>query len=261
MDGKIARVGASRSIVLDVIHCARKVPSFPVERRFSLEGLDELRRDVDPRISWSALFSRAYGLASREHSLLRQMYIAWPWARIYQSPECVISIAVNRQMPTGERLFFGRLRDPDRRSLAEIQGELNRFQTGDPAKIFRSQWRGARMPVWVRRLAWWWRMDVDYRQRARRVGTASMSVLAGQGVTNRLHPCMMTSSLSYGPMEDDGRCLVTLQCDHRVIDGAAAARALNSIGELLQNQVKDELVRMRSATADDIPVHQSRRIA
>lgn len=261
MDGKIQRIGASRSIVLDVIHCASKVPSFPVERRFYLEEIARLRDQAQPRISWSALFTRAYGLASREHPVLRQMYVSWPWARIYQSPECVISIAVNRVLPTGERLFFGRLRDPDRRSLVEIQAELNRFQTGDPARVFLSQWRGAKMPTWIRRVAWWWRMEVDYRQRARRVGTASMSVLAGQGVTNRLHPCMMTSSLSFGPLEADGQCLVTLQCDHRVIDGAAAARALNSIGDLMSSQIKTELNSLIASNPSSIAPDQKKKVA
>jgi hypothetical protein len=261
MDGRIQRIGASRSIVLDVIHCASKVPSFPVERRFCLREVAQLRDDVRPRISWSALFTRAYGLASREHPVLRQIYVSWPWPRIYQSPECVISIAVNRNLPAGERLFFGRLRDPDRRCLDEIQAELNRFQTGDPARVFHSQWRGAKLPTGIRRLAWWWRMEVDYRQRARRVGTASMSVLAGHGVTNRLHPCMMTSSLSFGPLEADGRCLVTLQCDHRVIDGAAAARALNSIGQFMATQVKDELTSLLAANSEQRSTEQLKKIA
>jgi hypothetical protein len=248
MDGKIRRIGSTRSIVLDVIHCARRVPSFPVERKFLLGELSDLRYRVSPRISWSALFLRAYGLASREHPFLRQIFVAWPWPRIYQSPECVISVAVNRSLPTGERLFFGRLKNPDCISLVAIQRELDRFQTNDPARIFLSQWRGAKLPTWLRRLAWWWRMEVDYRNRSRRVGTASMSVLAGQGVTNRLHPCMLTSSLSYGPLESDGQCLLTLQCDHRVIDGVDAARALNSIGEYLTQEVYSELAAISSST-------------
>ncbi len=241
MDGKIRRIGQDRAIVLDVIQCASKIPSFPVERRFDLRPIEAARQVARTRISWTAIFCRAYGLASREHPQLRQMYIAWPWARVYQSPKCVIAIAVNRKMEMGERLFFGRVPDPDSRTVLEIQQDLDRFQSDDPRRAFRSQWRAAKLPFMVRRLAWWWRMDVDYRNRARRVGTGSISALAGQGVTNRLHPCMMTSSLSFGPLEDDGLCLVTLQCDHRIIDGSAAARALNCIGESISDCVLGEL--------------------
>jgi len=89
-------------------------------------------------------------------------------------------------------------------------------------------------------------MEVDYRNRARRVGTASISALAGQGVTNRLHPNILTSSLSFGPIEPDGRCLLTLQCDHRILDGSAAARALNAIGQNLVTHVLVELQSLQS---------------
>lgn len=241
MDDKIKRAGQSRAIVLDVLRCARNVPSFPVERTFDVNEIADARQQASPRISWTALFTRAYGLASREHPQLRQMFVSWPMARVYQSPRCVISVAINRQLDSGERLFFGRLYDPDSRSLVDIQRDLDHYQSGDPARVFLSQWRGAKFPSLVRRLVWWWRMDLDYRNRARRVGTASLSALAGQGVTNRLHPNMLTSSLSFGPVEKDGRCLVTLQCDHRVIDGAAAARALNSIDAFLGSSVLEEL--------------------
>lgn len=241
MDGKSQLIGRDRALVLDVIHCASKVPSFPVERMMDVGAIDAARQRIQPRISWTAVFCRAYGLASRDHSQLRQMYLAWPLPRMFQSPQCVIAIAVNRQMQAGERLFFGRVFDPDRRSLRDIQQDLDRFQTADPSTAFRSQWRAAMLPKWIRRLAWWWRMDVDHKNRARRVGTGSISALAGQGVTNRLHPCMMTSSLSFGPVEKGGKCLVTLQCDHRILDGAAAARALNGIEQSLNDQVLREL--------------------
>lgn len=249
MDGTMRRIGSDRSIVLDVLHCASKVPSFPVERKIDVSLIEAARQDTRLRISWTAIFCRAYGLASREHSQLRLMYLSWPWPRMYQSPRCVIAIAVNRRLPEGERLFFGRVSNPDTRSLIEIQQDLNRFQSEPPPQVFKSQWVGAKMPRVVRRLVWWWRTDVDYKNRARRVGTGSISTLAGQGVTNRLHPCMMTSSLSFGPIESDGCSLVTLQCDHRIMDGAAAARALNGICQSLSTQVRQELQEIRSESA------------
>ncbi len=241
MDGTTRAIGRQRAIVLDVVRYAAKVPSFPVERYVDVRALADLRDRSTSRVSWSALFARAYGLTSRKHSQLREIYVAWPWPRVYTSPDCILALSVNRQMPDGERLFFGRIHSPDKRSLAAIQADIESFQSEDPSQIFRSQWRGAKLPTLIRRIAWWWRMDVDYKNRPRRMGTGSISALAGQGVTNRLHPCIMTSSFSFGPMEADGRCLVTLQCDHRVIDGAAAARALNGLCDFLEGQVRDEL--------------------
>ena len=52
---------------------------------------------------------------------------------------------------------------------------------------------------------------------------------------------MLTSSLSYGPIDEQGRMWVTLQCDHRLIDGYVAAEALNCIDEKLQTVVLHQL--------------------
>jgi hypothetical protein len=209
-----------------------------------LGEVSRARKWAQRRISWTALFTRAYGLASREIPELRQIYVSWPWPRIYQSSTCIISIAVNRTFPEGERLYFGRVHSPDLRTLELIQDDLDSFQTGEPSRVFRSQYVAAKMPRLIRRLGWWWKMDVDYKNRARRSGTGSISALAGQGVNNRLHPCIMTSSLSFGPVETDETSLVTLQCDHRVLDGAVAARAINSLCDFLTGQVLDELSKL-----------------
>ncbi len=241
MDGKTRGVGRERAIVLDVVRLARQIPSFPVERWFELQELADARSTAPQRFSWITLFAKAYGLASRDFPELRQTFVGWPIARVYQSPYCVISLAVNRQTENGDRLFFGRLRFPDQRSLAEIQLELDECVSGDVRQVFRQQLQSSALPAWIRRIGWWWRLKIDLKQKARRVGTGSMSVLASFGVHNRLHPCMLTSSLSYGPLESDGRMWVTLQCDHRVLDGVVAAKALNAMHDYLRKQILQEV--------------------
>lgn len=249
MDGKTRTIGEDRTLILDLVRYALKVPSFPVERRVQLNEVAQARKNCPQRISWTAIFTRAYGLASRANPELRQIYVYWPWPRLYQSENCFIAIAVSRSLPQGERLFFGRVHSPDYRTLDLIQSDLDNFQTGEPASVFRTQFFAAKMPSLIRRIGWWWRMDIDYKSRPRRSGTGSISALAGQGVTNRLHPCIMTSSLSFGPLEADGQSLVTLQCDHRVMDGTTGAKALNSLCDFLTGQVLEELLQL----PDSIP--------
>lgn len=228
-------------MVLDVIQLSRSVPAFPVERWFDVGLLAEARGAASVRISWITLFAKAYGLAAKDVPELRRAFISLPWPRFYQSPYSVISVAVNRQVENQDRLFFGRLRWPESKTLQEIQQELDGYANGDIRQAFRQQILGSRMPRPVRRLGWWWRMQARPSQRARRVGTGSISVLAGQGVFNRQHPCLLSSSLSYGPLESDGRMWVTLQCDHRVIDGFAAAQAINRMQEHMQTTLYAEL--------------------
>jgi hypothetical protein len=240
-DGRSRRLGSERALVLDIIDQARKIPSFPVERAFDMQSLAEARENAAIRISWAALFTRAYGLASREVPELRQFYFSFPWPRCYQASQCTIAISVNRVVDGQNRLFFGRLRSPDRKSLWRLQAELDRLKSGSIDRVFRDQLAADRFPRWFRRGVWWLRSNFQLAKRANRTGTGSISVLAGQGVLNRQHPCMLTSSLSYGPMDEQGQMWVTLQCDHRLIDGYLAAQALNCIDEKLQTNVLTEL--------------------
>ncbi|MEM7474319.1 MAG: hypothetical protein AAF483_04945 [Planctomycetota bacterium] len=242
-NGKVHRLGPDRANVLDVLEQSSRVHHFPVEKWIDVEKLAAFRRASKVRLSWVTLFSKAYALASIEVAELRRFYIPFPWPRYFQSRYTVISVAVNRQYQDRERLFFGRLRWPEVRSLLQIQQELDSY-TNDPIEqVFRQQLLSSHLPRFIRRFGWWWRTNIQPSERARRLGTGSLSVLAGQGVYNRRHPSPLTSSLSYGPIED-GRMWVTLQCDHRLVDGSAAAQALNRIEYYLHSVITDELEKL-----------------
>lgn len=245
-NGAIRRMGRNRAVVLDILHAAKSVPSFPVERWFDVQVLAETRKQSKVRISWVALFSKAYALAALDHPELRRFVLTFPLLRWYQSRYSVISVAVSRSTDDGEQLFFGRLRWPEDRSLRDIQFDLDEYSEKPPEEMFRQQLTSSLVPKLFRRVGWWWRTHVQPSQRARRLGTASLSVLASQGCYNRLHPCPLTSSLSYGPMEESGRMWVTLQCDHRLIDGRVAAEAINRIEYYLNGEVLEELVSLDS---------------
>ncbi|HEY2759883.1 MAG TPA: hypothetical protein VGI75_04050, partial [Pirellulales bacterium] len=83
----------------------------------------------------------------------------------------------------------------------------------------------------------------------RRLGTFTMSTLAGEGVVNRMHQTFLTTSLTYGPLDDNGKALVTLLCDHRVVDGIVAARALTDLEAALHGPIATELKTMQRSRA------------
>jgi hypothetical protein len=245
MEGRTFRLTSSRALVLDVAHLAQKVPSFPVERWFDMQEVADARAQASPRISWVTLFVKAYGLVGRQIPQLRTHYLKYPIPHFYQSPGSVISVSINRFYEGQDRLFWGRFYHPENLRLVDLQNELDLYCQGDVTEVFKRQMIAARLPTLLRRLGWWWRLNCRPRERARRVGTGSISVLAGQGVYNRLHPCILTSTLAYGPMQSDGRMWVTLQCDHRVIDGVAAAEALNMFEGVLKGELLSELSLLR----------------
>ena len=251
--GRRLPVDASRRLVLDVLHYAASVPCFPVEKRLSLGQLADRRRAAATRVSWTVLFAKAYGLVSCELPALRRVYLRWPWPHFYEYPQSVATIAVNREWAGVDRLFWARLQHPETTSLVDLQKQLDAFQTQPVDEIFRRHLLMGRLPTPVRRLLWWARLSAAPRQRARRVGTFGMSTLAGQGVYNRLHPHFLTSSLTFGPLQPDGTLLATLLCDHRVLDGVTAARAINRLEETLCGTIADQLAELHRERTVEAP--------
>jgi hypothetical protein len=96
-------------------------------------------------------------------------------------------------------------------------------------------------------------MNSSSPKRCTRIGTFSLSTLAGLGASNHGHPTICTTSLSYAPLDTEGRCPVTLICDHRVLDGAAAARALARLEQVLCGEILDELDGLRAFRASPAP--------
>jgi hypothetical protein len=231
----------SRRLVCDLLHFARHVPLFPLERSFNLGELAEVRQRSGRRIAWPVLFLKAYGLLCLDYPALRQTYLRWPWPHLYQHPHNVAMLAINRTETDGERLYWGRFVRPETRTLPELQAALDRYKTGPTAVAFREQRRLSRLPTPLRRLAWWLVLNLSGSRRASRVGTFGMSVLAGQGAVNRYHPTCLTTSLTYGPLDAGGRMLVTLLYDHRVADGHHIASALVDLESMLQGVIAREL--------------------
>ena len=231
----------NRALVLDTLHFARQVPVFPVEATFDLVEVAALRAASSRRISWSVLFLKAYALVAREHAILRRAYVRWPWPHLVEAPHSVAMLAINRQHCGEDRLCFGRFLAPENQPLVKLQRRLDRYASDPVEKAFDKQVTLSRLPGWLRRTLLGWTLHVAGSMRAVRVGTFSLSTLAGQGSLNRGHPTFLTTSLTYGPLDARGRTLVTLLCDHRVLDGVAAAAALADLQRVLCAEIANEL--------------------
>ena len=235
------RLPHSRRLVCDLIHFARQMPLFPLERSCVLGEVEEVRRVGHPRVSWAVLFLKAYSILARDYPVFRQAYMRWPWPHLYQHLYSVGMLAVTRTDPDGERLYWGRFKRPEDCSLARLQTALERYKTGPTSSVFARQVRFSRMPGPLRRLGWWLTLNVSGASRARRLGTFGLSTLAGNGAVNRYHPTCLTTSLTYGPLDLAGTALVTILYDHRVMDGSCVARALADLESILQKAISREL--------------------
>ena len=239
--GRRRKLPRSRRLVCDLLHFARQVPLFPLERSCDLWEVAEARAWAPRRIAWSILFLKAYAMLARDYAPLRQAYLRWPWPHLYEHPASVAMLAINRGEGESERLYWGRFKHPESQRLTELQALLDRYKTEPAETVFRSQERLSRLPGPVRHLAWWLGLNVSGDLRARKFGTFGLTTLAGQGAVNHYHATCLTTSLTYGPIDSAGRSVVTMLFDHRVTDGSCIARALGDLEAILKGPITREL--------------------
>jgi hypothetical protein len=239
----VSRSVRDRGLGGDIACVARDIPLFPVERTMQLAAVVSARDAAATRIGWAAIFLKAYALVAREMPPLRTWLArrGGLLPRLVTVPKSVATLAINRHESGHDRLFFIRIKHPETRTLPELQQVIHDHATRPVAEIFKRQAELELVPGPLRRAILRWNMRSPSPKRATRLGTFSLSTLASLGATNRMHPTLCTTSLSYAPLEADGRCLVTLICDHRVLDGTTAARALHWIEQALTSDVLAEL--------------------
>jgi hypothetical protein len=247
----VIRSTRDRGIGGDIARVSQRIPLFPVERTMSLAPVAAARNAAADRIGWAAIFLKAYALVARELPPLRTWLArrGGLLPRLVTVPKSVATLAINRHESGRDRLFFIRIKHPETRPLAELQQIIHDHATRPVAEIFKRQAELELVPGPLRRAILRWNMQSPSPKRATRLGTFSLSTLAGLGATNRMHPTLCATSLSYAPLEADGRCVVTLICDHRVLDGATAARALQWLEQALTSDIVAEL----SGNRDTIP--------
>ena len=251
------RLDAQRLLVGDIVRLSSRIPIFPVDRVMRLGAVDEARRRSAVRVGWAAIFLKAYALVARDRPALRS-WVARPivpllgrprWAT---SPVSVASLALSR--PRGdealaadraldpEAIWWARIRSPDDLALVDLQAEITRFATAPVDDLFARQLELRMVPRLLRRLVLRVNLRSASAKRALRLGTFSLSTLAGEGCSNRGHPTFLTTSLSYDPLDEAGRMRVTLLADHRLIDGVPAARALAALEATLTGDIQRELI-------------------
>ncbi len=250
-DGKRFRIPPSRRLTFDLLWFNRSVPLCGHDRLLDLQQLADARSQAAVRISWPALFLRAFGLVAKQYPELRQTWYRWPLAHLYQHPVSVATITVHREWKEAAWLFWGQIPEPEALSLAEIQQQLDRFRDGPVRTVFRRQTQLAQLPTPLRRLIWWWNLSVATKRRAKRLGTFFLSTLAGRGAEIQVPPSIHTGCLTFGPLNNEGTCRVTLAYDHRVMDGAIVAEILQSLENVLAEQMLEEIENLEPVRQSD----------
>jgi hypothetical protein len=241
-----------RRLVNDMLHFAGRVPSVPVERLIHVRGVQNIRKRLPQRLGWCALFLRAYGLVASRFPELRRAYLDFPKPRLYEHPHNIASLAVERYYRGEYEVFFGQIRAPENQSLVALEGHVRHYKDSpvDQVSLYRRALRVSRFPGPVRRLLWWYALNLSGPGRARRLGTFGLSTYSSLGA-HSLHPLSpLSTTLNYGPVREDGTVSVRIVYDHRTMDGGTVARALAALEEVFNKEIPQEMSRLCAGTGE-----------
>jgi len=244
--GRAIRLLPSRRVQNDFLHFAVKAPILPVQRRMALGTLVAARKACRHRPPWTVLFLKAYAVLAQQIPELRRVYVGLPRPHLYEYPSSVAMIAVERKAAEQMQVFVGRIKDPADRSLAELVEILRHFNEAPLSEIkeFRRVLILGRLPWPLRRFLMWLALNIGPR-RIKFFGNFALSVYSALGADSLrpLAPC--TVVLNYGVIGTDGTVDVRFNYDHRVMDGATIARALQTLEKILTHDIIGELAAWR----------------
>jgi hypothetical protein len=233
----------ARRLVCDLMHFAKPIPTIPLARAIRVPELVAARRAVLPNVSWAAIFVRAYGLLAKEHPHLRQVYVPFPWPRIYEHESSHCSLTVEREWNGEPILLTAKIRRPEESPLIEIDAAIRRFRDDPIESIpeFARLLNYARLPRLLRRLSLWSALSLYAPKRIKLFGTFMFSSLGNFGV-EQVHPiALVTTHLSVGPIDSAGSATARIVYDHRVMDGRDISRAFVDLESILNGPVLAEL--------------------
>jgi hypothetical protein len=241
-------------MVADYMWAAASVARVDVIRKVRFGELIEVRSGLCRPPSWTAMFVKGFALVAAEIPELRRVYLKLPWPHLYEYAESTVCVVQEREILGDTGVLPLRFREPDRISLDKLSDMIRRAAD---APVEESRFHCAviavtRLPLLVRRLVWGVCLNVP-RMRRYTLGTSGVSSAARWqtelGTSRTPHPCL----LSYGPADSDGNVDVRLSFDHRIFDGALAARTLARLEEVLNRSILEELRQLARLEADPSP--------
>lgn len=248
--GHSVGLSPGRKLVNDLLWFTRSILPSTVVRNFRIDRVARAREEARVRIGWPTLFIKAYARVCAQHPELRQLLVSRPWSRLYQHPHSICRMPVSRVVDGVPSVFFLRLYAPERQSLVDLQQQIDEFKTEpvESIRAIRKQTAFSRQPWLLRAVVWWSLLNLLGYRRACRLGTFALTTLSGKGASV-INPSLVGSTtLTFGPVEDDATVQVSLIFDHRVMDGGIIADALSEIEVQLNSAIAEELESLPKAT-------------
>jgi hypothetical protein len=242
MRGRSIALSPFRRLITDVMRYAIAVPGVPTERVMELGAVIAARNAVPYRPAWAGIFAKACALTAREFPELRRAYFKWPWPRLYEYPDSIATITINREH-NGEACVLPLLvMDPASLPIHTIDTVINRYVQSPVTEVraFQRAIAVGKLPGVLRRPMMWAGYNMP-RWRANYFGTFAVTSVAFKGSELLYVPTLTTSLLTFGVFGPDGRTPVRMVIDHRVMDGMEFAAILARLEAIMNGPILQEL--------------------
>jgi pyruvate/2-oxoglutarate dehydrogenase complex dihydrolipoamide acyltransferase (E2) component len=207
------------------------------------------------KLPLTAIVMKAIAVAQRNHPASRSAML--PWGRTMTMNNIVGGVTVERFVGQTHAVFFGSIEAPDSKPLEEIAKELTDYAEADVSQVtqLEMQHQLTNWPWLLRQLIFRFSLRFPQTRLNLMNATFAVSSIAKYGCKLLIPPCISTSTFGIGAVEPravvrDGKIEVrpafslALNYDHRVIDGAPAARLLKDVRELLEGALNQYLPAM-----------------
>ena len=225
------------------------------------------------KITVTALLIKAIGLAQLKHPESRTIWL--PWGRVATLNNICAGFTVEKVVEGESAVYFGTIQKPHLKSVAEIASELSEYSRRKPEEIpqLEIEHRFAKMPWLIRRLILLTGLSLPAIRLKYLGATFGISSLGKYGMKVLIPPCACTCTFGVGSVEDtpvvrEGQIVVRpimnliLNFDHRLIDGAPAARFLSDVRSLLEGGLvkyleKADQTRAGTPRIDGVKIHSN----
>jgi len=244
----------SRRNVLDLIKLVGResIPAYLIYD-IDMTWAENLRKKfaaLGYKTTVTAILLKAIAIAQRAHPMTRTALL--PTGRRITLNHICAGFTVERFVKGQPAVFFGSIKEPDMKPLIEITDELRSYSTDDIEQneaLEVQDWFNT-VPNFIRRVILFFGMLIPSLRIHYMGATFGLSSLGKFGCKAIVPPCVSASTFGIGEVEErpvavDGKvevrpCLsIVLNFDHRLIDGAPAARFMQDVIHLLQGGLEE----------------------
>ncbi|MBS2005222.1 MAG: 2-oxo acid dehydrogenase subunit E2 [Cyanobacteria bacterium SZAS LIN-5] len=196
-------------------------------------------------ITVTAMLLKAIAIAQKQCPSSRTIIL--PFGKVATLTDIVAGFTVERFIENGPVVFFGSIEAPDTKLLTDIMDELKDYKEADIDKHpqLNQQHQFTKVPWLIRQVVLCLGMVFPQIRLKISAATFGLSSLGKYGVCAVTGPCVSTSTFGVGmveqrPVARNGKLEIhpmmtlSLSFDHRLIDGAAAARFLQDVRSLME---------------------------